>query len=411
MNVHKHAPERNKLAIALICFAGLSASLSAQSYPPAWSASANGYAAGDLVEYNQNVYRSLVAQAKGAIKSLVTPGIWELSELRFSATPMKVGTLSGDTFKTFAQAWSFIHNARIDPGATFTMILDTTPPVFSQPLNLDHPYGSQIFIQGASQKVALDFNGCDGIVLDNGHTLGGLSNILVQGTDGSSNPNLTAGTHGMLVSSNAVLNTQGVIVNDFDIGTESQGSGTLIMGAPSNPDWINSFGTYGVFATDHSLTDIRVPLANGSSVGLDGVSSAQVGYYCTQNAELKAPGCSSAYCYAQFKAETGGFINATGATADGDFSNLTFYATFGGTIDATSSTAGRPSIAYYALYMGKVIANNAKVTSLSQQYDFYAYGGSTITTFTVTVPTGATYQADGTSGANKLGSLGSVILH
>jgi hypothetical protein len=389
-------------------FAALSANAGAQSFPPAWSASANGYAGGDLVAYNQNYYRALQAQAKGAIKSLVTSGYWELSELRFTATPMKVGNQTGDTFKTFQQAWQFIANARIDPGASITIVVDQAPPVFTQPLNLDHPFGSQIFIQGTSQtNVNFLFDACDGIVLDNAHVLGGLSNLTLEGTNRTGNILLTSGTRGMLVSSNAVLNTQNVTINSFDTGAQCQGGGTLILGVANHPDWIDNFQSNGVYATDHSLIDIRAPLSYG---GL-GLLSGQEGIHCSDSAEIKAPGCSVTNCaYDDFLAETGGYIIATSAYADGGGGiSVGFHSKNGGIINANDSTANGAKTAYLSEFGSKLYAEFATIATPSTGDDFVAYMGSFIATLSTTGSPATKSQTDGTTGSSFLGTFGSLI--
>jgi len=205
------------VSASLLCC--LSALVTAQSYPPAWSATSK-YAVGDQVQVNGNIMR--------AIKPVTVAGkfvysSWEMWEVRANTTEM-VGV--GQTFPTLQGAWSFIQNARIADGAFVHLYISSAhgplSESFSGPLSLDHGSGAKISIIGDDPSMnTFTFPG-DGMTLDNNHAIGLLSQITLAG-----GPN-NGGTGVSVTGDSSVGNIATCTINGFAIGIGSvQGSNVV----------------------------------------------------------------------------------------------------------------------------------------------------------------------------------------
>ena len=198
----------------------LSALVSAQSYPPEWSATSK-YAVGDQVQLNGNVVRA-VKPVTAAGKYVYSS--WELWEVRAN-TNLLIGV--GQTFANLPAAWAYMANARVADGAYLHLYIATTKQVFNEtftaPFSLDHAFGARISLIGDVQNnISLTFPG-DGFSLDSGHSFALISGLNVVGVP------TDTGT-GLPVKGNSTVgNISHTYFNGFPVGIASvQGSSVTL---------------------------------------------------------------------------------------------------------------------------------------------------------------------------------------
>jgi hypothetical protein len=183
---------------------------SAQSYPPVWSSSAT-YAAGDLVQYGGNWFRSVKALAAAGPEPSNGFGSWELNYIR-SNTTLLVGV--GQQFTSLQNAWGFALEARVADGAYLHFSLSSQHgallDAFTGPFSLDHQSGSKISIIGdVPSHIYLGGEaGFPGTALsiDSGHTIASLSNVTILGQGKG---------YGLSATTNASINCTNVQVAFF----------------------------------------------------------------------------------------------------------------------------------------------------------------------------------------------------
>lgn len=364
---------RLKALLCAIVILSVVSVAAAQTNPPAYNGSAS-YATGDIVTWNGNYYRAIAA-TRG--NSPITYQYWELHEVHYpvynpaspSATTYNLGVGVGQPFPNLAIAWNFIKNAVIAQSSQVQLNIRTTNGAlnenFTQPLNLDQPFGANISIVGDnSSNINLEFveptvNSAppiNGIVLDTGHSLKSLQNVTVSAVNDASDD------YGLFVDTSASLNVANVTVDNFDVGAQVQHGGHLYCTSSSNSQnslTVASFGLAAIFAQDFAFISCRKIIVNGKLTGTvtstNGIVAdnhseiyaygAQVsnltnnGVWAQHNSTISAEDSMCTNAVTCYVASDRGYIDAATATASG-WGNYGFYAAAGGTITANQGATG-----------------------------------------------------------------------
>jgi hypothetical protein len=276
-------------------------------------------------------------------------GSWQPIGVITSNLTLNVATTGNDTtglgtagapWATPHKAMAYLSNYAIAQGVTVTVSVADGTYTFTTPLNLNHPNGSQIAINGGTTTgvrptttltggnavgntgatlVANDallnayyntrwqFNGCHGLVCETG---GGVT------------------VNTVLIRGNAAANFNGVIAGNFNSPSSSASSGSINLGSTVA---VHNFGLCGVTAW------------YGGSISAFGVTS-------TNNTQ-------------GILTNVGGSINAQNAVASNN-SGSGILTTFGGSIFADGCTARyNSSSGVYTLFGGQISAKAATASN------------------------------------------------
>ncbi len=337
-------------AAATLCLPGLSR---AQAYPPTWSASAT-YAAGDLVQYGGNWYRSVKALAAHGPYPASGFGSWELNYVR-SNTTLVIGM--DQPFTSFQDAWAFALEARIADGAYLHLDISsahgTLYDTFGGPFSLDHAFGAKISIIGDnSADIFLGgssgFAG-NGFTIDSGHNLSLISNVSVLGS-GAKNTGV-----GISANGNASLHCTGVAIYSFMTGAQATQGASFGFDANSV---IGSSTKYAVYASQNANMTFpagasfannegsaEIYASTGANVVAAGTilsGSPQVGADAENGGSIDITGCMLDNFHTAVLARNHSYVNATNVSLGND--SLDFQVAGNGVINATGVTGATTSI-------------------------------------------------------------------
>jgi hypothetical protein len=282
---------------------------SAQSYPPAWSATAT-YSVGDQVQLNGNIYR--------AIKAVTTPNLtpstfytyWELYNVR-SNTTLLIG--ADEPFANLQVAWNNILSAKISDGVYLHLYISThhanLTETFSAPFSLDHNSGSRISILGDVQaNITFSFPSSNGFVIDSGHSLGNITNVTLSGTTSNGGDNGVYGYLGLIAESGGSLpSISGLSVVGFATSVYAR-AGLITL---SNPGGTMPFFGYSVaFFADQGGTI----LLTGLNLQGPGANTASTALYARLGGSISAVANNLSYFGIEVEAEDRGIIDVNYST-------------------------------------------------------------------------------------------------
>ncbi len=287
------------VAALAICF--MPALSRAQSFPPAWSASAT-YSAGDLVQEGGNTYRAIKAVPITNLDPAKYYTYWELNYVR-SNTTLLIG--QGEPFATFSAAWNSILNCRVADGVYLHLYISSFHGPLTQTYNssfsLDQDSGSRISIIGDNPNgITFNFPSAGGLTIDSCHALAGISNIDVTGQSAQ---------NGITASNGAsIQGLENVTVNGFGVALEAE-SNASITGI-SNCTWEN-IGIIGGYA----ITGGNLTFAQGFVFdGTGAIVNTQYGFVADYGGSINAFQPTIHNTGTALKAAHGGNIIAQGAT-------------------------------------------------------------------------------------------------
>ena len=142
-------------------------------------------------------------------------------------TTWNIGS-NGD-YSTLEDAMAAARSVRVHPDATLTLQLENNIYTVSDEINLNHPDGANIVIQGNSADpalVQLEFAGTNGFYIDSGHVFGGLNDLTIRGD--------TTGYVGINVLENATVYASDIDVESFDYGISATWGGTVLLDGDAN---------------------------------------------------------------------------------------------------------------------------------------------------------------------------------
>jgi hypothetical protein len=322
----------------------------AQSYPPAWNATAT-YAIGDVVQENGNWYRAIKPVTTHNLDPAKIFTYWELNYVRGNTT-LYVG--AQETFATFLEAWNYALNAKISDAVYLHFYISSfhgnLTQSFTSSFSLDHQSGGRISIIGDNPaNIVMNFD-LGGMTIDGGHNLASITGVGFYGSQG--------GSVAIDASGGASINSLGnLMFNGFAAALLAESSGTLL-----------NVGTL-------SATTISSALAEATSAGSISFST-ELNFsgdgnfpistlYANDGGIIKCSLCTLTNCRTGIFADRGGVIEATGCNVSQTVNGAT--AMNHGMIDVTqgmfSSNSG------YDLTVsdgGGINAQGATYTSTSQ---------------------------------------------
>lgn len=159
-----------------------------------------------------------------------------------------------------------LDRVHIASDATVTITLAAGSYDFYAPLELHHPDGGRVRIQGdpaATSPPALNFWGCDGVIVGEGSAVGYLGSLSLNG-DGTA-------ADGLLVHDSSTLTVGSLVIDGFgDEGIEVNTGSTLLAESDSTTVTVESIGGVGVAVVAESYAYLPVLTVDGT--GSDGVS-------------------------------------------------------------------------------------------------------------------------------------------
>jgi hypothetical protein len=313
------------LAAAAIAVLSLSSQSSAQSFPPAWSTTAS-YAAGDIVQYGGNWFRSMKAQTPNTLSPATTYTNWELNYVR-SSTTLAVGVKQA--FPLLINAWTFAHNARIADGAYLHLAISTAQGNYTQsgsvPFSLDHGSGADISIIGdVPANIQFAFTG-NGFTIDTGHAFALLSGVTIGGGSGAA----------VYADGNASINeVSNTVIAKFQTGVEADQNAS-----------INCDATVQISGFDIGVVASRggnISIAPGFSMMGTGQEGTSVGLLAGYDAHIDALACTIEDCEYGVEVSAGAAVNVF----VGHFNNCAYglYALQRGYLEASKATLGSNEI-------------------------------------------------------------------
>jgi hypothetical protein len=330
----------------------------AQSYPPAWSATAT-YAVGDTVQLNGNWYRAIKAVSTPNLTPTTYFDYWELSFVR-SNTTLFIG--EKEPFSTLLEAWDNVLEARIADGVYLHLYISSHVHNFSQtfttPLSLDHGSGARISIIGDNKaNDSLTFTGCNGLTLDSGHAFGMISGLTLIGQPNNGGPYIgISTTNGATIAdvvsttisgfawccysaNNASLTVDGdLAMQSFTIGLFAEELGSIVVTETTTQLTINGGGSTGIYANKGGLVEAPHTVLNNLSMGAQAENGALI--------DINVPFISG--CSTGCRADLGGRVYAEYSTLDDTFIHQTsngtdFVAKTGGIVDGLNYEVGTPT--------------------------------------------------------------------
>jgi hypothetical protein len=336
---------------SLLAFCILASSSQAQSCPPAWVSTTN-YKIGDLVTYVGNTFQCL-ANETTAHPNPHQPG-WRVTSIYTGNFSIPVGPT--ESFKTLETVWAYIANAQIAPTSFVVLKLDSTyDETFQASFSLNHPFGSQISIEGVNDNgpAAHFVNFSTGFTLSGGHTFGGIEYLAIEansvyGSGGNAGIQVSLGSVmlnvqnvtfdnfdlDLLADTSSTINVQGIFPSGFRVGVaEATNGGTIICTGGMNAQG----PTNGSFVPQFGMEADGGTISCGSAF----IANCTNDYVACRGGKIEADGTSgtspSTNTYnAIYYAYDHGYIHASGTTADG--ANYCFYAIQSSFIDAGTST-------------------------------------------------------------------------
>ena len=146
-----------------------------------------------------------------ALQSDVTTLQGSVLDLIDTDTTWNIGN-NGD-YSTLEDAMAAAKSVRVHPDAMLTLQLENNIYTVSDEINLNHPDGSNIVIQGNSADpalVQLEFAGTNGFYIDSGHVFGGLNHLTIRGN--------SSGSRGIDMWYGATVHATDIVVEDFNEG-------------------------------------------------------------------------------------------------------------------------------------------------------------------------------------------------
>jgi predicted outer membrane repeat protein len=303
-------------------------------------------------------------------------------------TTLMIGT--SQTFPSLAAAWNHILNARVADGVYLHLYLSSAngslEETFSSAFLLDHGSGARIAILSDNiTKNSLFFSGCNGFIIDSGHSFNTLSGFKISAVQPPSN-----GT-GIVATNQATISSVGIYVTDFPNGYEAANGGRLtvnsslggLVGFTSQAAYATSGG--GIqFGTAFSITGpgpnsqcsglvadtggfIEAPTASISDC-TDGILSSSNGFVAADNAQIGG-------CYYAIDAVQGGSVRVFRASL-GSCASSGCTAENGGAIYAEDATIQNNPVGCNAQERGFIDCTGAVVSGNNE--DLQALGGGMI---------------------------------
>lgn len=260
------------------------------------------------------------------------------------------------------------------PTSDLTIRISPGRHVCAKPILIEDSRFVRVIISGdAAAQTLLDFpGGTDGVVVDRGGVLGGLTDVTLVG-DGR-----TDATAGIRVARGSeLLSARKIEVSSFYDGIRAETGGVVFSsvsgawGAPAPAEII--YATCG----DRICPEIGIPTLLASE-------NEHAGFHATFGGRIFAhQSGATRNGYAGFLAESGGEIHANSASADGeDVQQLGFLSVQGGSILADCATATRNREGFVANQNGTISACFPQATNNSDDSGrgrgFYAQLGGTI---------------------------------
>jgi hypothetical protein len=365
--------------------------------PPTYSSSLT-YPAGSIVQdANHNYFRAAKSN-KG--QALSNANAWRLYFLQGTLTLNAASP--GSPFPTFSSAWTYIADAHFSSTAQLVISVGSISTQytenFTSPLTLNHPFGSQITINGAGPNhVVFQFNNdpYSGIFLDSGHTLG---NTKFAGISGirffDANP--SAQSVGINVTGGANLHLVNCEVDGFATALEAQTQSRLFCNNVGAAGFTNSVGV----ASINSLLTCSAPTSPGykylglgiatngfisgsgseiflyPNVWVDGVSASA--YWADHASKILADQTQASNAMTGYIATHGSSISADAAIVTHMLQGSNgFFAMGNSAVNANNSSCDTTMSAYVAVSRGYLQAQNSKATNFSV-YGYYAVVGGYI---------------------------------
>ena len=318
--------------------------------------------------------------AEGSITSLqasVTTNTTDIASVQSDMTTLQGSVLdlidtdttwnigsTGD-YTDLEDAMAAARSVRIHPDATLTLQMANDIYTVSDTINLNHPDGANIVIQGSASDpalVQLEFSGTNGFYMDSGHAFGGINDLTIRGD--------STGSNGIILWNNATLSLSKIIVEDFAVGLHIlNGSSVWILDDSTfqnnNTGLIASYNSI-VFSDASPITakenDVGVAIGYGSAArfsspsftdntshGLDASHNSTI---LSTSGTITNNGDTGAYV------NWGTFANLNGTTFDNNGQGV--QAMHKGIAYAPWSTAnGNDANGYVAGWNGSVYASNS----------------------------------------------------
>lgn len=280
---------------------------------------------------------------------------------------------AGAPWATPHRAMEYLSQYAIKQGVTVTVSVADGTYTFTTPLNLNHPNGSQIFINGGTTTGARPTTSLTGgnAVGNTGATLAANDTLLnaYYNTKWQFN-----GCHGLVCDSGGNVSVNTVLIR----GNAAGGYSGVISGNYNGVNSLASSGGINLGSTVavHNFGDHNIVAARGGSIEAGSVTSTNAGVngiHCTTGGTIDAPSAVSANCgNGGFLVSSGGAMFSTSATAQ--YNSGVGFGTFnGGSIDATSSNANNNAGGgVYANIGGAItfISGTATANSIGVNADF-----------------------------------------
>ena len=193
-----------------------------------------------------------------AIQSDVTTLQGSVLDLIDTDTTWNIGS-NGD-YTDLEDAMAAARSVRIHPDATLTLQMANDIYTHTDPINLNHPDGANIILQGNSTDNALVkfvFDG-DGFVIDKGHTFGGINDLTLEGSGTS---------HGVYIFEKSQAYLSNLDISSFGTGILAwYGSAVHLTGT----NIVDASSSYGVSIRWNSVAngDGALEVTNSSADGV-----------------------------------------------------------------------------------------------------------------------------------------------
>jgi hypothetical protein len=290
----------------------------AQSYPPAWNATAT-YAIGDVVQENGNWYRAIKAVTTHNLDPAKVFTYWELNYVRGNTT-LYVG--AQETFATFLEAWNYALNAKISDAVYLHFYISSfhgnLTQTFSSSFSLDHQSGGRISIIGDNPaNIVMNFD-LGGMTIDGGHNLASITGVGFYGSQGGSVAIDASGGAsisslgnlmfhgfdvGLMADSNGSIRNVGslsaVTINTALV--EATSSGSIIFTTELNFSGAGTLPLYGLYANDGGVIVCNICT----------LSDCNYGICADHSGVIEATGCNVSHCNYGAAAYDHGMIDVT----------------------------------------------------------------------------------------------------
>ena len=130
---------------------------------------------------------------------------------------------SNGNYTDLADAMAAARSVRIHPDATLTLQLANDIYTVADTINLNHPDGANIVIQGSSSDpalVQLEFAASDGFYISKGHVFGGINDLTVRGT---------SSYQGLLMVDESLAHMSTVVFEEWDNAIRGSGGTNLYL--------------------------------------------------------------------------------------------------------------------------------------------------------------------------------------